>query len=114
MFWIVIIALLLVSARMARVYKENILDTMALSFAGLLMMMYLLAFFRGLKAIAFVSVIAIVYVLVRMIIDSRRSKFPMAKELSEYGKLLSDPGVICTGAVTAFVGFMTRQQAFTW
>ena len=30
MFWIVIIALLLVSARMARVYKENILDTLAL------------------------------------------------------------------------------------
>ena len=114
MFWIVIIALLLVSARMARVYKENILDTMALSFAGLLMMMYLLAFFRGLKAIAFVSAIAIVCVLVRMIIDSRRSKFPMAKELSEYGKLLSDPEVICTGAVTAFVGFMTRQQVFTW
>ena len=114
MFWIVIIALLLVSARMARVYKENIPDTLAVSFAGLLMLMYLLAFFRGLKAIAFVSAIAIVYVLVRMMIDIRRSKSSLAKELSEYGKLLADPGVICTGAVTAFVGFMTRQQVFTW
>ena len=83
MFWIVIIALLLVSARMARVYKENIPDTLAVSFAGLLMIMYLLAFFRGLKAIAFVSAIALVYVLVRMVMDIRSSKSSLAKELSE-------------------------------
>ena len=114
MFWIVIVALLLVSARIARVYKENILDSVCVSFAGLLMIMYVLAFFRGLKALMIISVIAAGYVLVRMVLDVGRGNSSFAKELLQYGRLLADPGLICTVICTAFVGVMTRQQIFTW
>ena len=114
MFFVVALALLLVSARIARVYKENILDTIAVSFAGLLMTMYLLAFFRGLKAILLISVIAVIYVIVRIFIDARKGNISFAKELSEYGRLLAEPGVICTVLCTAVVGALTRYQVFTW
>lgn len=114
MFWLVVLALLLVSARIAHVYKENILDAVTVSFSALLMIMYVLAFFRGLKGIFAVSALCIVYVLIRTFLDVRKDNSSLGKELSAYGKLIFDPAVIGTLITTAFVGFATRQQVFTW
>ena len=80
MFWLVALALLLLSARIARVYRENILDSITVSYAGLLMVLYLLAFFNGLKAVGAVSVLVVVYVFVRMAMDARADKNSFAKD----------------------------------
>ncbi len=114
MFWLVALALLLLSARIARVYRENILDSITVSYAGLLMLLYLLAFFNGLKAVGAVSVLVVVYVFVRMAMDARADKNSFAKELTEYGRILADPGVILAVICSAVVGVLTRQQVFTW
>ena len=114
MFWLVALALLLLSARIARVYRENILDSITVSYAGLLMVLYLLAFFDGLKAVGAVSILVVVYVFARMFMDARSVKSSFAKELLEYGRLLADPGVILAVIGSAVVGVLTRQQVFTW
>ena len=114
MFWLVALALLLLSARIAHVYRENILDSITVSFAGLLMVLYLLAFFDGLKGIGVISILVVVYVFVRMVMDVRADKSSFAKEISEYGRLLADPGVIFAVICSAVVGVLTRQQVFTW
>ncbi len=114
MFLIVIAALLVVSARIAVSHKESILDSIAVAYAGLLMVMYILSFFRGLKALLGVAVIAIVYVAVRAFLDERRDKSSLGKELLKYGKVLVIPEVICSAAITGVVGVCTRQQVFTW
>lgn len=114
MFWLVAVALLVVSARIARAYKEDILDTIAVSFAGLLMIMYLLSFFRGLKAVGVVSIAAIAYVLVRVFMETRAGKGSFAKEISTTLGMLVNPGVILTCMCTAVVGVLARFQIFTW
>ena len=114
MFWLVALALLLFSARISRVYKENILDTAAVSFAGLLMLMYLLSFFRGLKALTVISILVALYVVFRMFTDARAGKISFAKELAEYGKVLAEPGLILAVVCTAVVGVLTKNQVFTW
>ena len=114
MFWLVALALLLLSARIAHVYRENILDSITVSFAGLLMVLYLLAFFDGLKGIGVISILVVVYIFVRMVMDARADKSSFAKEISESGRLLADPGVIFAVICSAVVGVLTRQQVFTW
>ena len=114
MFWLVALAVLFVSARIARKYKENIPDAVALTFAGLLMIMYLLSFFGGLKAVGAVSAAAVIFVFARMYADSRAGKISFAKEISSTLTLLADPGVICTVLCIAVVGVLTRFQVFTW
>ena len=106
--------LLLLSGRIAHVYKKNILDSITLCFSGLLMVMYVLAFFRGLKATCVFGALAIVYVLVRAFIDARASSSSFEKELLAILKDIFDPMVICLVLFAAGVLFATSDKVFTW
>ncbi len=108
----IIAALFLLSCRIAHVYKKNILDCLAVASAGLLMVMYLLAFFRGLKLTGVVGAAVIVYVLARTFLDGRSSS--LGKELSALGKSLLEPVVICFVLCILAVGFASSDQVFTW
>ncbi len=113
MFYVIMAAFLVISARIARVYKKNILDCLALSGAGLLMIMYILAFFRGLKLTGFVAVAVLAFVLVRTVLDARKGSSP-GKELSSLFKELADPVVILFVITVTAVGFATADRIFTW
>ena len=107
-------ALFLVSTRISHVYKKNILDSIPVVYAGLLMVMYLLAFFRGLKMTGILAVSAIVFCLVRIFTDGRKAGRSFAKELTETLKPLLEPVVICLVLSAFAVGMATSQELFTW
>ncbi len=118
MFYIVMIALLLLSARVAVAHKKNILDVIALFTAGLIMILYVLAFFGAMKGIWIVAAVAVCYVLVRAFTDSRhRSKNDSGSSLAEllrYVKTLFTPGLITFVLAITAVGFATSDMMFTW
>ncbi len=99
MFFVVMIAAFLVSARIASNYKKNILDVVCVVSAGLILAMYLLSFFRALSFISVIAAVAIVYCLLRGYRDI---------------KLLADPFLIFWILMIAAVGVATKDQVFTW
>ena len=106
-------ALLILSGRIAHVYKKNILDSVAFVYAGLLMVMYVLAFFRGLKMTGGVAAGVIIYCFVRAFLDGRNSS-SFVKELAAALKELLDPVMICFAISIFAVGFATSEKVFTW
>ena len=113
MFYVIMAALLVFSARVAHVYKKNISDALALSGAGLLMIMYVLAFFRGLKLTGPLAVAVIAYVFARTVFEARENS-SLGKELLALGKELLDPMVLLLAMTVAVVGFATSGHIFTW
>lgn len=107
-------ALFLVSTRISHVYKKNILDSIPVVYAGLLMVMYLLAFFRGLKMTGILAASAIIFCLFRIFTDGRKAGRSFAKELTETLKPLLEPVVICLVLSAFAVGMATSQELFTW
>ena len=113
-FFVIIAALFLLSGRIAYIYKKNILDSLTVSSAGLLMVMYFLAFFRGLKFTGILGVLVIAYVILRAFLSGRSSSTSFGKELLGVVKKLSEPMVICFILATVAVGFVTADKVFTW
>ncbi len=99
MFWVVMIAVFLASARLSFVYKKNILDAVAVISAGLILLMYLFSFAGALKFIIVPAAAVIIYCLVRGYRDV---------------KALADPYLIFFVLTIAAVGFATKDQVFTW
>ncbi len=119
MFYVVAIAVLLLSARLAVKYKRNILDSMAVCTAGLILVLYVLAFFRALRAVAVIAIAAIIWTLVRTVFDDRTQETGARTGQASSGflnlaKELSDPMVILFILTVAGVTAATSSQVFTW
>ena len=102
---LVFIALLLLSARMSNKYKENIADTLAVSASILILLLYCLAFFRGLKLIGIVSFIYILAEIV-CVIRSKRYKDTFI--------CLNSVILICFVLTVVSVTILTSKEIFTW
>ena len=105
MILFVFIAAFLLAARLAERYKENLLDTIAFSAAILILMLYILAFFRGMKCI---SIICAVYILFEIVIAIKK------KKAAEIAKTFYNPVFFAFIAVCVIVTFLTSDQMFTW
>ena len=105
MILFVFIAAFLLAARLAERYKENLLDTIAFSTAILILMLYVLAFFRGMKCI---SIICAVYILFEIVIAIKK------KKAAEIIKIFYNPVFLAFVAVCVIVTFLTSDQMFTW
>ncbi len=105
MILFVFIAVCLLSVRLANRYKENLLDTIAFSTAILILTLYILAFFKGMKLI---SILCAVYILIETANAIRRKAF------GEIAKTLNDPVFFAFIAVCVIVTFLTSNQMFTW
>ena len=114
MFYLIIIALILLSGSLAHSYKKNILDVVPVASAGLLMILYVLAFFRGLKYTGVIAVAVIVYVVARLIAAGRSDASSFGKELCFVGKKLLDPMLVLFVLSVIGVGFATSGHVFTW
>ncbi len=113
MFFVIMAALLVLSARIAYVYKKNILDIIALSSAGFLLSMYLLAFFRGLELTGPLAAIVIAAVLIRTALSSGRGS-AFGKELLAIGKELLNPMVVLFVLTVVGVTFAVSDHIITW
>ncbi|MBO4846204.1 MAG: hypothetical protein J5525_07835 [Lachnospiraceae bacterium] len=102
---LVFIALLLLSARMSNKYKENIADTLAVCSAGLILLLYCLAFFRGLKLI---GIISLIYILTEAVCVIRK------KSGKEAFAGLRSVILICFVLTVISVTVLTSKEIFTW
>ncbi len=114
MLFIVILALLLLSGTVALRYKKNILDVITVFFAALILTLYVLAFFRGMKIVAAIAIIVICLVVANVFLRARRSGENGFAELLNILKLIADPYVIWFILVASLVGIATKDIAFTW
>lgn len=114
MLFIVILALFITSAVVALEYKKNILDVITVSSAALILILYVLAFFRGMKGIAVISLIAICLSVSGVFVKAKRSGTNGIRELGNALKLIADPYVIWFVLAVAFVGVATSDMVFTW
>ena len=114
MLFIVILALLLLSGTVALRYKKNILDVITVFFAALILTLYVLAFFRGMKIVAAIAIIVICLVVANVFLKARRTGRNGLAELLNILKLIADPYVIWFVLITFLVGIATKDMAFTW
>ncbi len=114
MLFIVIPALLLVSAVVASRYKKNILDTITVFSAALILILYILAFFRGMKGIAVISLIAICLSVSGVFVKAKRSGTNGFAEFLHVLKLIADPYVLWFVLAVSLVGIATSDMVFTW
>ena len=99
------IAVCLLSVRLANRYKENLLDTIAFSTAILILTLYILAFFRGMK---FVGIICAAYILFEIANAIRKKAF------GKIAKTLNNPVFFALILVCVTVTILTSDQMFTW
>ena len=114
MFFVVILALLLLSAVVASQYKKNILDVAALLSSALIMTLYILAFFRGMKGIFAISLIAVCLAVASLFMKARKDGLNGLTEFTHAVKLLADPYLIWFILAVALVGVATSDMVFTW
>ena len=114
MLFVVILALLLLSGVVAFRYKKNILDVLTVFFAALILVLYVLAFFKGMKAIAVISIIVVGLVVANVFLKARRSGTNGFTELRDITRLIADPYVIWFILIAALVGVATSDMIFTW
>lgn len=107
MFIAVIVAFLLLSARISYKYKKNIQDCTALVFAGVILVMYVLAFCRGLRLMWAVAALVMIWSLVSTWHEKRDGLAVMLRRLLDVHVIML---VICTIAV----GLATDSMVFTW
>ncbi|WP_026488619.1 hypothetical protein [Butyrivibrio sp. XBB1001] len=105
MFVVTSIALWLFAARLSNRFKENIVDTAPVAAGILIMILYVLAMFRGMK---WIGVISAVYIAFEVVYSFRTST------IKDVVKPLLSPIPITFWLVVAFVAFMTRSEMFTW
>lgn len=105
MFWLTAIAFLLLSYRLADRYKKNIWDTLGVSAAALIMVLYLLAFFGALKGIFLISGAYILYVAADLLFMNRGKRdIDTAKAA----------GLVLPVVTILVVGILVKGRMFTW
>ncbi len=114
MFYIVVAAVLLMSAWMASEYKKNVCDCLALCSAVLIMCLYALAFFRALPCMVFVAAFAVLFICFRGVKESGKEKGAFTTRLKGLTSALSDPVLIMFVLAVAGVSIATSGQVFTW
>lgn len=114
MFFVVILAVLLMSTRIAVRYKKNILDVTALVGAGLIMALYVLAFARAMKFILVVSTLCILWAFVRTYLEARSEGTVGVIKVSDYFKALCDPYLVMFVLTVFGVSLATSHMIFTW
>lgn len=114
MFFVVILVLLLLSAVVASQYKKNILDVAAVFSSALIMTLYILAFFRGMKGIFAISLIAACLAVASLFMKAKKDGVNGLTEFTHAVKLLADPYLIWFILVVALVGVATSDMVFTW
>lgn len=107
MFIVVSLSFLLVSAGISYRYKRNIADCVGPVFAGMIMVMYALAFFRGLKLLWVVMLLAAGFCIYK-------TATPKGKSFKEMLGRLLDLYIFFLVLCTVFVGFSTSSMVFTW
>jgi hypothetical protein len=114
MLYAVVPAVMLLAALVAVDHKKNILDCLAVCSAGLVLVLYFLAFFRSLWAITIVAVITVPVVVGRSIYGSGKRAVTKAASFAEYLKVLADPFILAFIAAVALVAVATKDLPFTW
>ena len=73
MIYMTAVAVFLMSARIAAVYKRNLADALAVCGAGLVITMYLLSFFRALNLIIVPAAVLAAYVIIRTAAEAKKT-----------------------------------------
>ncbi len=107
MFIIVMAALLLLAARISDKYKKSMSQCLPVVTSLLILAMYLLAFFRGLKLIGAVAALVIIYVIVATVKDDDTALGTVFRKILGAGTIMFVTSV-------ALVTFATSGQIFTW
>ena len=107
MLFVVLFASWFLASYISARYKKAASECLALVSAAFILVMYLLAFFRGLKLLWIPAIAAVLYVAV---MSAREGKV----FLSVLIRKMADPGVIMFGITVLAVGFATSGQIFTW
>ncbi len=114
MFYVVVAAVLLLSAWMASGYKKNICDCLALCSAGLIMCLYVLAFFRALPQIVLVAAFTVLFVCFRLIKGPGKEEGNLTARLKKLFSKLSDLVLVMFVLTVCGVLIATSDQVFTW
>ncbi len=107
MLFVVIIALHMVAALLSAKSKKSMPVCFTMAFSGLVLLMYVLAFFRGLKMTGALAVFAMVFVIGVSVREGKDFFFRLIKKFF-------DPGVILFEASALLVGVATSAAVFTW
>ena len=124
MWFLIPTALFLTAAALAVKFKESICDTIAITGAMQILVLYLLAIFRGLKYIYGISAVVIVLFGVFVFMEHCSMAESVTKKIVSISihkrvlrrslKALCTPSVIVFVLVLAAVTYLTRDQIFTW
>ncbi len=107
MFFVIMLALWVLAAYISARHKEASPECLAIVTAALILVMYLLAFFRGLKLLWIPAGMAIIYVAAM----AARGRKDFCLLLL---KKMFDPGIVMFGIAVLLVGLATSGQIFTW
>ena len=110
-FAITIVAMLLLGMAVAEKYKVNIGDGIAVSGGILILLLYVLAFFRGMKFIGTISIVFIAAALA-LSLPGKKKNGEVGRIL--YAKYLTDLSFIMFVISVAFVSVMTGFEVFSW
>jgi hypothetical protein len=105
MFWITAIAFFTLSYRLSDRFKKNFSDTIGISTAIVIMTLYLLAFFRALKGIFFISAAYIIYAVADYFLNIRGKR--------KIGRLPVAEFVLPIVTIVV-VGILVKDRIFTW
>ena len=108
LFLTIVLGSFLLAARLSDRYQKNMLETMGMSAAALLLGLYALAVFGGLKYAGATSLIYFGYVTADIFYKKEASK------AVTYLKLICSPEMILFVLTVAIVGVMTGDRIFTW
>lgn len=101
----IFLALILMSAVTANKFKENIMDTFPVSTCVLILILYILAFFRGMKLI---GVFAAFYIIVQTALLIREKKF------KETAAILADPVFLSYFTVVMAIAVIISKTVLVW
>ncbi|MCR5403702.1 MAG: hypothetical protein K6E91_07800 [Butyrivibrio sp.] len=107
MFIVVMLAFLLLSAFMAHKTKKHITQCTSIVFAGVILTMYVLAFFRALDFLWIIAAFVIPGVMAAVIFEGKEGIEGVLKKLT-------DPIIILLGICTLAVGLCASEMVFTW
>ena len=107
MFYVVMLALVLMAALISVKYEKNMMDCLPLVAAALIIGMYLLSFFRGLGILGWTMLAASAAVAVMSARHGRNFFLQLLKKIA-------DPGVIMFGICVILVTVATSARIFTW
>ena len=115
-FVVTITAMLLIGLAAAEKYKVNIGDGIAVSGATIILLLYVLAFFRGMKLIGVVSIVlaGAIFLLPLLRQKSIGASGEADTRIKKYTKYLLNPTFIMLVISVAVVSVLTREEIFSW